>query len=824
MRDVTLLEPHDEHPQFVEARFLHRPPPHDAGDAAWVDFHEYRRIVYKHLGLVLAIVAVCVGLTLIHDLITEPGYTASTTLLIRSAPSRVFQEESVSSTQDSSQPEPYDDTQDELLKSSNLATRVILKQRLWKLGTQSAHASGSWLSGRGTARAAVTVKRATPTVDDPLADSVPSSLVQWYLGVLQVKPIEHTQLVRIEFTTSDPELSARIANAHAREFIRWGLELNAQASDEAQQFLAGKLNDLKQRIELSDLALNRYRRDKGIIPGLISLNGRQDVVVEQLNKISQDFQNAHLKTITMGTELELVKSGHADALPQVMDNRMVQGLKGDLDRLESRYLSMHGEYTDDYPEMRELREKIDGTRAILGREIKTAMANVNEQYEAALEREKAIGAELNKQKGFALGLNDVAIKYVMLERESETNRAIYDAVLKRMKDLTVVADAHASNISIVDPAQPPLTPASPRTKRDLIAASALGLLLGICAALFIERLDNTFKTTEDLERHLKLPGLAIIPDFNSASALTSRYGGGYLAKPTVAKLPANGTHRSPLVATYGKYSVLGESFRQLRTTLRLSRAGAPPKVTMFTSSVPGEGKTTVSVNIATVLSHTDAKVLIIDADMRRPRCHRVLGLNNRAGLSEALTGVGGTELVQPTGFDNLFLLSCGRIPPNPSELLGSPRMKEFLRELSEAYDYIIIDTPPVMLVTDAADLAEAVDGVVLIAAGGQTPRHLVAAALGRLEYANAKILGVVLNKVQLHKAEFPHYYSKPYQGYYQGFEDVDGEETSFDDALPAGNNPERADDTNYQILYKIVAEKVRFVVGRFAPAAGAGRR
>lgn len=794
-RRIDRLE--ESHPQLVEAHLVRRPPL-NAGHEAWVEFHEYRRIVRKHLRLVLVIAAVCVGLTLVRDSMTEPSYTASTTLLVRYAPSRVFEDENLSSTQDSSR-EPYDDTQHELLKSSSLANRVILDQGLMRLGARSSDASGSWLPGWDVLRSALAgwfpslaEKHATPTLDDPLADSVPRSVVQWYLGALQVKPIEDTQLVQVEFTTSDPKLSARMANAHARAFIQQGIELNAQASDEAQRFLAGKLDELKQRVEQSELALNNYRRDKDIVPGLISLNGHQDVVVEQLNKLNQNLQDAHLKTITLGTQLELVKAGQTDALPQVMDNKVIQGLKGDLDHLESRYASMRGEYTDDYPEMRELREKIDGTRMVLDRELKTAVASVNEQYQAALKSEEAIAAELDKQKSFALGLNDTAIKYVMLEREAETNRELYDAVLKRMKNLTV--DAHASNVSVVDAAQPPLAPSSPRTKRDLVAAAALGLLMGLCAALFTERLDNTLKTPEELERYLKLPGLAMIPDFSSAISLGSRYGAGYLPKRAVAELPADDAHGRDLVATYGKYSLLGESFRQLRTALRLSRAGAPPKVTMFTSAVPGEGKTTVTVNTASVFAHTGSKVLVIDADMRRPRAHRLLGLHYRPGLSEALTGAGGTELVQPTPVENLFFLSCGRIPPNPSELLGSSRMKEFLRELSETYDYIIIDSSPVMLVSDPLELAQVVDGVVLVTAGGHTPRHQVAAALGRLEYANAKILGVVLNKVRLHKAEFPHYYSKAYQGYYQGFDNVGAEETSFEDVSPAADSPKRASD------------------------------
>jgi polysaccharide biosynthesis transport protein len=227
--------------------------------------------------------------------------------------------------------------------------------------------------------------------------------------------------------------------------------------------------------------------------------------------------------------------------------------------------------------------------------------------------------------------------------------------------------------------------------------------------------------------------------------------------------------------------VLAESYRHLRTSLLLSQASAQPKVILFTSAVPNEGKTTVAVNTATVLTHSGSRVLVIDADMRRPRCHRVLSMHNRAGLTEALTSSRGAELVQRTPVENLFLMTCGRKAPNPSELLGSKRLSELLEELSGQFDHVIIDSSPVMLVSDPLVLSRAVDGVVLVVAGGQTPRQQVSAAVGRLEYVNAKIFGLVLNKVTLHKVDFPQYYSTGYQNYYFGADEDD----AFDD--PADN-------------------------------------
>jgi capsular exopolysaccharide synthesis family protein len=756
---------------------------------SWVEVHEAIRMLRKHLRLIAALTAACVVLTMVHDLMVEPLYTATATLLIRSTPPRVFVDEDTTTLNQNSAVEATDETQIELLQSRSLAEDVIRSINLahnrifwnprpsaWKSLLEAAQAAVSRWMGRTPPR-----PRSPGVSASPSDATVSPLLVGAYLRGLNVQPIENTRMVKVGVTTPSPQLSAELANAHANAFIHRGIALNSQAGEQAEQFLQGKLEDLKSRVVQSEVALNQYRRDKGIIPGLISMNGKQDVVLGELNKLSSSLQDAHLTTISLGTEVELIKDHREDALPAVINSRLIQSLKGQVDQEEAKYASLRDQYTPEYPEMQEMRAKIAGAQEALNREIQAAVASVKEQYRAAVERENTLSDELNKEKAFALGLNDAAIKYVMLEREAQTNRELYDAVLKRMKNLAVITDAHASNVSIVDRAQPPMAPSSPKTGRDLIAALLLGIVLGAGAALVIERLDNTLKTAEEAERYLSLPNLATIPDYSSVQALGYGYRPYGTQISSKTQLPAHAAYTGVVSATYGKYSFLAEAYRHLRAALLLSRAGGHPKITLFTSAVPSEGKTTVSVNTATVLAQTGASVLVIDADMRRPRCHRVLAKPNHRGLSEVLTGSNWREMVSETNIENLSLMAAGRIPPNPSELVGSKRMEELLRELSHEFDYVVIDSPPVMLVADALMLSMLADGVVLVAAGGETPKQQVRAALGRLEYANAKVFGIVLNKIRLHKADFPYYYKKGYRGYYVGAGEEAADDVEFEE-------------------------------------------
>jgi succinoglycan biosynthesis transport protein ExoP len=774
----------DQDPGVIDAEFS----PFLEEVEAWTKVQEYWRIFRKRLKLIAGITLAMLALVGLHDLFAPRLYTATTTLLINNKIPHLFNDTGAGVVSNEGDPSGYsseDQTEYELLRSRSIAARVILAEGLLKpAGKPLATPTLSGMIQAWLKYWIPFVSASTKKLPARASEyAVPSSAIDGYIAQIRINPIENTHMAKVSVTTTDPELSARLANAHAQQFIRRGIELNAQASEEAGRFLSGKLDELKTQVEQSELALNSYRRDKGIIPGLISVNGKEDVVLERLNKINQDLQEAHLKTISLGTEVALVNEKRADALPEVIDSPLIQKLKGDLDVLQVENAGMANQFKPNYPPMRELQAKIQGTQDALAQEVRNAVASIHEQFQAALERETALSSELDKQKSFALGLNDAAVRYLILEREADTNRELYDSVLKRMKDMALLADVHASNISVVDQAEPPGFPSSPNSKKDLLQAALLGLALAFGLAFLLENLDTTFKSPDEAERYLRIPSLAIIPEFSFGR------GGLYGEKSSgndralLNGSSQNGSrHGTDIVTSFGKYSVLSESFRTLRTALLLSRAGTHPKITLITSALPHEGKTTVAVNTAIVLAHIGAKVLLIDADLRKPRCHKVLSLKNHFGLTEMLTGSANEEAISETKIEHLHLLSSGRIPPSPSELLGSNRMREILDSLSKVYDYIVVDSPPVMVVADSMVLSAMVDGVVLVAAGGQTPKQQARAAITRLQQTNARIFGLVLNKVKIHKFDYRYaQYSGGYQGYYT--KDTGSEEDEQEEAF-----------------------------------------
>jgi polysaccharide biosynthesis transport protein len=750
-------------------------------DTERVDLWQYWRTVRKHLGLILAIALVLMLLVGLHDFMATPLYTAQATILIKSSAPQVFEGTSVglapgeggmSSPSDMSYKTEY-----QLLKSRSLAAQVIATQGLQSTGAFGGAGATATPSFTATLRKELTGwirpylfrsrdGRGHASADSPpLSDSVPQQIINAYLSELSVTPVSGTELVRVRFTTPDPKLSATLANAHVRQFIHQGIQLNAQVSEEAEQFLQKKLAELKQQLEESELALNNYRRDKGIIPGLISVNGKEDVVLDRLDKLSADVQQAHLKTITIGTQVALIKQGHADALPAVVESPTIQTLESQFDSLETQYAGMAGQFKPSYPPMMELEARIRGTREALRREVRSVVGSVKTQYLAALKKENTLDAELKHEKEFALGLNNAAVKYAILQRDADTNRQLYNAVLKRMKDVEVTADLHASKVSIVDTAVPPLAPSSPKKGRDLFGAAVLGLMMAIGFAFLLEYLDNTLKGPDEVESYLRVPNLGVIPDFSIPGSLS------YAPRKLSQRKPPGNGDAAPfgreVVAFNGAHPVASEAYRALRTALLLSRAGAPPKTILVTSAMRGEGKTVTATNTAIILAGTGKKVLLLDADLRKPRCHKILAVENHLGLTEVLTGAHEHgSLIRRTPIENLFFLSSGETPPNPSELLGSDRMRELLTFLGERNDYIVIDGTPVLPVTDVVVLSTMVDGVTLVV-GPNTPKQQARAALSRLEYARAKVLGAVLNKVNINSVDYNYYYPHYAYDYYR---------------------------------------------------------
>ena len=400
-------------------------------------------------------------------------------------------------------------------------------------------------------------------------------------------------------------------------------------------------------------------------------------------------------------------------------------------------------------------------------------------YTAAKNNETGLRATMEDQKKTTLNLKDAAVQYAMLAREVDMNKQLYDGVLQRLKEIGVAAEIRSSNIYLMGKAEPPGGPSYPDKNGILLRGLFLGLLMGVGLAFLFDQLDNTIKSPEEAERFIQLPTLGVVPDF----ALLTGTRTGYVSKlvnSAKAELPAPTRDEDrPSVLDHHPLSLVAEAYRSLRSSLLLSQAGGPPHTMLMTSATRGEGKTTTLVNTAIVFSQLGIRVLVIDADLRRPRCHMLLKMENTAGLADLLAGqIGMEEAIRPTQAENLFLISAGTIPPNPAELLGSRKMHELLQQLREQFEFIFIDSSPVMAVSDAVFLSTMVEGTLMVV-NRRTPKPLVRKTRTRLSTPHTKILGVLLNRVDVRAGEYGSYYAHYYEYYPHDLDLSDGPPAAF---------------------------------------------
>ncbi len=552
----------------------------------------------------------------------------------------------------------------------------------------------------------------------------------------------------------------------------------------------------------------------------MSIDGKETVVLDRLKELSREITTAQVARIGLEAEVEQIgKHGFAEFQAPGSGSGNTgtgvsgSGTKSQLDIAMGEYAAMSQKFKPDYPPLRQMKARVDQLQKLYNDELGKRSAAVKAAYEAARVKEADLQSELNRERAQALGLNDAAVEYAILQREVDTNRELYNSVLQRMKDVGLAAESQSSNIVIVDEAEPPTGPSSPHRTIALLQAIAFGLALGIGLAFLIEYQDKTLKTPDQVEIYLHLPNLAAVPAFwrpesrTFTRSMRKRIDSSRDAKPVRDKpdpppaeraaAAAEGSllpeHRRELAGTLNRYSVIGEAYRTLRTALMLSRAGAAPKTILFTSASNSEGKTVSSLNTALVFAHTGVRVVLVDVDLRRPRCHKVLGMDNTLGLSQVLAGARELgDVIRKTDIDSLWLLASGSIPPNPSELVGSEKMRETLAELVNRFDVVILDSPPILPVTDGILLSTMVDGVVLVVNSSKTAKQHVRAACAKLAFARAKVFGVLLNQVDVNSQHYQYYrrYYGSYDTYHPYSSDLPGGESSDAEAdeLPRAEN------------------------------------
>jgi succinoglycan biosynthesis transport protein ExoP len=548
-------------------------------------------------------------------------------------------------------------------------------------------------------------------------------------------------------------------------YVENNFKARFESTMQASDWLKQQLVDLQMKVETSQEKLVRYQKEHEIL----GTDEKQNIIMEKLDEISKELTVAESLRMDKEALFRLVQSGDPDAIassaaaiedessgPQ-SSTTLLGTLRSRQADLKIQVADLSTQFGPSYPKLTQLDNQLKEIDSQIQAELKKVVAKVRGQYTAAVQREEMLHEALDKQKQEANKLNESAIEYSLLKRDVDTNRQLYEGLLEKLKEAGVAAGLKSNNFRIVDGARPPQSPIEPNIPRNLMFAVALGLASGVGLAFLLESLDNTVRTAEQAQLISGVASLGMIP-LGSKSA---REG------PNPKRLVIAASKESvELVTQVRPQSQMAESYRALRTSLLLSNLGAPPKVVMITSALPQEGKTTTSINTAVVLAQKGVRVLLIDADLRRPTIHKTLGMGPHSGLSNVLTGSTTLEqaITRTAVLPNLFVLAAGTPPPNPAELLASSNMKNVLDQLKEQFDHIVIDTPPSLSVTDAVVLSARADAVILVIRSGQTTKQALRRSRDILMQVNAKVIGVLLNAVDLTSPDYYYYYE--YQGKY----------------------------------------------------------
>ncbi len=650
----------------------------------------------------------------------------------------------------------YYPTQYKLLQSRGLAERVVKNLRL----TDSTHecSVGSFGGvGSGSPSAAAD-------------EAALGAAAQGLLGGLEVQPIPSTQLAVISYRSHSAHCAAAIANGFAEAFIDWGIEGRAERVGLASTFIEQQTETLENEIAAQERELQTLERRAGLVP----VNDNSDGSTGRITSIGTDHQRARAERIQKESRLSEVKRKSDEALIDTASNPLISQLRSELLRLKQQYETELKTFRPEVPKMRELKSTVDDQQQALDAEIRKEADRIRgaaeTEYRTALSAENAFARELALAQDQRFEQTSAATEVANLKRSISTKRDSLDDLTRRQMETSATGtlqQSRESNVKVVDRALVPGGPFRPSLRREVSLGGMFGLVLGLGLVFLLEFLDRSIKDPADLEKLVNLPTLAVIPE--SGGVGRGSYGYGYGAESQarkkgrwLEKKNADEEVAIELLPHARPRLAIAEAYRSLRTALLLSSAERL-QVVAVTSAESGEGKTTTATNLAVVLAQLGRRVLLIDADLRKPRLHEVFKVSNRFGVVNLLTSVGGRleEVFLRTPVPNLYLIPSGPIPPNPAELLASERMRELVRQVREAFDFVVIDTPPSLAVTDATLVGHLVDGMLLCFGAGKVPREEIRACRDRLARGEVKMLGTVLNRYRVEQGR----YGKRYQRY-----------------------------------------------------------
>ena len=698
-------------------------------------FHNYWEILRKRRSTVFTVSLITTILVTIVVYRMSPVYRATARMEVQAeTPAlQTLNELNPSAAADAA----FLQTQVDLLQNNNLA---------WQTMQELGLASGSAELGVGG--------EGGPEGADRSGVATPSSLIRAFKKHLHVELLNESRLVEVSFESVDAHRAARVANALVKNYVESNFRSKYETTRQASAWMEQQLDELKAKVEKAQQALVDYEREYSIA----NLGDKENVVQQRLAQLSSDLTAAQVDRATKQSVYDSVRSNKAEATT-IAEDALLGQLEAKDAELHTDYAAATSQYGPNFYKVKQLGNQINEVEALIDRERKRIMERIESDYRTAQRREELLAQDVARQRAEVEKLNQLLIKYTILKGDFETNQQLYDELLKRLKDATVSVSLRATSVRLADEALVPTTPIRPDKRVDIAAGFLVGLILGITLAFIREGLDRTIKTAEEIENQITVPTLAVIP---LGIRSRGRYGRYFAREAQKARNNGN----LPLTILRAPGSEMAESFRVLRTSILLSSAPHPPQVLLVTSAHPSEGKTFASVNLALALAQRGGQVLLIDADLRKPTVLKALGLpDGRAcGLSTLLTSGHDLNraLVPFTALPNLSVIPSGPVPPNPAELVSSPAMGALLQKLRERFEHIVLDSPPLLLVTDGILLSTLADGVVLVVESGSTSRGALHRVRRILDRAGANTLGAVLNKLD---DRVDGYYTSRYQYY-----------------------------------------------------------
>jgi polysaccharide biosynthesis transport protein len=715
------------------------------GDHVQVDAFGQLRAVWdlllKHQWLILATTVVLTVLVAVYSFKTKPVYQASGRIDVEAELPLLQSLNELFRTGEAD--DSFLATQVSILQSDNLAWETVQQLGLDKVESPNPAQSQSQTVG--------------------IAPAKKNAIIAGFKGGLKVERAKDTRMVTVSYESTDPHHAALAVNTVIKNYIETNFRTKYDATRQATGWMEQRLDELKLKVEKSQQAMVAYERQNNIV----NLSEKQTVTEARFEDLSKDLSQAQSDRLTKEALYKMVASDDGQ-VGFIQGNSLLASLEAKAVGLKEEYSEAVAQYGPTYPKSLRLQDQIKDEDSLITRERKRIVDNVHNEYLAALQRERFLAAAVADQKKEVERANQLLIEHNLLKREFDSNQQLYDSLLQRLKDANVSAGLRATNIHIIDEAPIPSYPIRPNKARNIEFALVAGLVLGIALAFTKEALDNSIKNAQEMEKLTGLPTLAIVPMGRSSvrarPSLTSGNGvngnAGYAVELSVLKKPG---------------AAISEAFRALRTSVLLSTAERPPQVVLVTSSQPSEGKTSTSLNLAATLAQKGSRVLLLDADLRRPGTAKALDIPNIRGLSGILTGAHDFEdslLQKVEGLESLFLLPTGPRPPNPAELLCSMKMEKLLLQLRQEFDHIIIDSPPILPITDATILSSLVDGVIMVVECESTSRAALSRACHVMEHSGGKILGTVFNKVDVRRdgyygyRYYHGYYSYQYKAYY----------------------------------------------------------